>query len=151
MKKSIYLLLVVGLLAGCASGDLGGNVYSRDHARRAHTVKIGTIVALKEVRIEGTKSGIGAVSGAVLGAVVGNTIGSGSGKAVSQVGGAIAGTYAGSKVEEALSKQKGWEIIVDLENGNSVSIVQSATENWNVGERIRVLESRDGTIRVTKL
>ena len=151
MQKVLCLFMVVGLLAGCATKDLAGNVYSRDHARLAHTVKLGTIVALKSVRIEGTKSGMGAISGALLGGVIGNTIGSGTGQSVAQVGGGVLGTYAGSKVEEAISSQKGWEIIVELNDGQAVSIVQSATENWTKGEKVRILEAPDSTMRVTKL
>lgn len=149
--RGLFLVIMVAFMSACATTDMGGNVYSRDLARSPQTVKLGTIVALKEVRIEGTKSGVGAVSGGVLGAVLGNTVGSGSGKTVAQVGGAVAGTYAGSKVEEAISSQKAWEIIVEYPEGEAVAIVQGATEVWSVGEKVRVLKANDGTMRVTKL
>lgn len=150
--KVVLLLLSVGclLLSGCATTDMAGDVYSRDHARTVHNVKVGKIIALKAVRIEGTKSGVGAVSGAALGTAIGNTIGSGSGKTVGQVGGAVAGTYLGSKVEEAISSQKAWEIIVELTDGEVLSVVQGATEKWTVGETVRVLEGPSKTTRVTK-
>lgn len=149
--KLFFLILMVLFSAACATTDMGGDVYSRDIARSAQTVKLGTIIAIKEVRIEGTKSGVGAVSGGVLGAVLGNTVGSGSGKTLAQVGGAVGGTYVGSKVEEAISGQKGLEIIVEYSDGDAVAIVQGATESWAVGERVRVLKANDGTMRVTKL
>lgn len=149
--KYIICIFIVFICSACATTDMAGDVYSRDQVRSPQEVKLATIVAVKEVRIEGTKSGVGAVSGGVLGAVLGNTVGSGSGKTVAQVGGAVAGTYAGSKVEEAISSQKAWEIIVEYSDGEAVAIVQGATEKWAVGEKVRVLKAKDGTMRVTKL
>ena len=150
MKRFFFVCMAL-VMAGCAAKDLGGNVYMREHVRSAQTVKTGTIASVKPVHIQGTRSGIGAISGAALGAVLGSAVGSGTGRSIAQVGGAVAGTYAGSRVEEGMTAHNGWELIVDLDNGTSVAIVQSATEKWSQGERIRVLEADDGTVRVTKM
>jgi len=42
------------LLTGCQS-SLTGDSYSRDEARRVQTIRMGTIEALRPVKIEGTK------------------------------------------------------------------------------------------------
>ena len=67
MRKSVLLVAAFStmtvLLGGCTS-SLTGDTYSRDEARRVQTVRMGTIVALRPVQIEGTKTPIGAATGA---------------------------------------------------------------------------------------
>ena len=46
-------------LGGCAS-SLTGDTYTRDEARRVQTVRMGTIESLRPVKIEGTKTPVGA-------------------------------------------------------------------------------------------
>ena len=58
-----------------------------------------------------------------------------------------AGGYAG---EKALTKQNGLEITVELENGQQLSIVQAADQQFSPGERGRVLRVSDGSARVTR-
>ena len=70
MRKSIVLAATFTalslLLTGCAS-SLTGDSYSRDDARKVQTIRMGTIESLRPVRIEGTKTPIGAGAGALLG------------------------------------------------------------------------------------
>ena len=68
-------------LGGCVS-NLSGDRYSRDEARKVQTVRLGTIEMLRPVKIEGTKTPIGAGAGAVVGGIGGSTIGGGRGAAV---------------------------------------------------------------------
>ncbi|MBP8008661.1 MAG: hypothetical protein KAY87_05980, partial [Thiopseudomonas sp.] len=78
MRKSIILAATFTaftmLLTGCAS-SLSGDTYSRADARKVQTIRMGTIESLRPVRIEGTKTPIGAGAGAVVGGVAGSTIG----------------------------------------------------------------------------
>ena len=55
-------------VAGCAAPGLGGGSYSREQARREQTVRMGYVESVREVNLEGTRSGIGAGTGAVAGA-----------------------------------------------------------------------------------
>lgn len=103
---------------------------------------------VREVLIEGTKSGLGGVAGGLMGAVLGSTIGGGSGKRVAAVAGGIAGAAAGAAIEEGATRQKGLEITVKLDNGEVVSIVQAADEKFDEGDMVRVLRRPDGTARV---
>lgn len=148
-RASLLALLAALALGGCAAG-LGGDDYSRGEARRAMTVQFGTVQSVRAVRIEGTKTPIGAGAGAVVGGVAGSTVGGGRGSTIAGVLGAVAGGVAGAAVEEGVTRQTGLEISVKLENGQHLAVVQAdGGENFRLGERVRVL--RDGaTTRVTR-
>jgi len=72
---------------------------------------------VREVLIEGTKSGLGGLAGGVMGFALGNTVGGGSGKGVARAAGTVAGAAAGGAIEEGATRQKGLEITVKLDNG----------------------------------
>jgi outer membrane lipoprotein SlyB len=142
-------LLVAGaLIAGCASSN-SSDVYSRDQVRRTQTVQLGTVQAIRSVRIEGTKSGVGTVAGAVAGGVAGSTIGAGSGRTLAALGGAALGAVGGTVAEEQITKKTGLEITVRLDSGSTIAVVQEADVMFSVGERVRVLTG-GGLTRVTK-
>lgn len=145
---ALVLALASGSLAGCASST-AGNVYSRDEARQAQVVKFATVEAIQPVKIEGTRSYIGAATGAVLGGLAGSTVGGGTGQKAATVAGAVAGGLAGNVAEQALTKADGLEITVRLENGNVMAIVQEQSEQqFRVGQRVRVVQL-NGTYRVS--
>ncbi len=145
-----FALLWAALLAGCVSSK-AGDVYSRDQARTEQSVRLGTIESVREVRIEGTKSGIGAVAGGVTGGIAASTIGHGTGSAVAAAVGAIAGGLAGAAAEEGITKSSGFELVVKLDNGQTIAVVQAVDANttFQPGDRVRVL-SGQGVTRVSR-
>lgn len=149
VRTMVVMALLLVLTAGCAS-SMSGDAYSRDQARKVQTVDDGTVMYVRPVQIEGTKSGLGTIAGGVLGAVVGSTIGGGSGRAVATVAGGVVGGVAGSAVEEGVTKQNGLEITVELDYGEVIAIVQAADQPFEVGDRVRVLRRPDGTARVVQ-
>ena len=154
MRKSVLLVAAFSpmtvLLGGCTS-SLTGDTYSRDEARRVQTVRMGTIVALRPVQIEGTKTPIGAATGAVIGGVGGSAIGGGRGSIVTAVIGAVAGGLLGSAAESGLTKTQGVEITVREDDGSTRAYVQQVEPNqvFRTGERVRIM-TVDGTSRVTQ-
>ena len=145
---TIAALLATSLvLSGCPS-SMSGSSYTRDQARQAQTVRLGNVDSVRTVNIEGTKSGVGTIGGAALGGVAGSTIGKGRGQIAGAVGGAVLGGLAGSAIEENVTQQMGLEITVRLENGRMIAVTQAADENFQRGDRVRVLTSQDGTTRV---
>ena len=146
-----YLFPVVGvtvlLLSGCAGG-LGSGDYERGQTRGVQEVQMGVVESVREVKIEGTKSGIGTAAGAVVGGVAGSEIGRGKGSVVGSVLGAVVGGVAGSAVEEGTTKQKGLEVTVKLDGGRVIAVTQAADEQFKVGDRVRIL-SGGGVTRVT--
>ena len=146
--KNGLLIILIGLIAaGCAS-SMSGSTYSRDQARKVQTVHEGEVIMVREVLIEGTKSGLGGLAGGVMGFALGNTVGGGSGKGVARAAGTIAGAAAGGAIEEGATRQKGLEITVKLDNGETISIVQGADEKFDEGDLVRVLRRPDGSARV---
>lgn len=154
MRKSMLLTATFTALAltlgGCAS-NLSGDSYSRDEARKVQTVRMGTIESLRPVKIEGTKTPIGAGAGAVVGGVAGSTVGGGRGSVVAAVIGAVAGGLLGSMTEEGLTRTQGVEITVREDDGTLRAYVQQVQENqiFRVGQRVRIM-TVDGTSRVAQ-
>lgn len=140
-------LLTLAAVAACA-GSNAGNVYSRGETRAAQVVKTGVIEQIRQVRIEGTRSHIGTAAGAAVGGLAGRGVGGGKGQDIATVAGAVAGGLAGAAAEELATRKPGLEIIVRLENGQNMAIVQEdGGEGFHVGQQVRVLE-RGGTFRV---
>ena len=150
MNKPFAVILVAAsafVLSGCPAG-LGGADYSRSQARTVQEVQMGVVESVREVKIEGTKTPIGAGAGAVVGGVAGSTVGGGRGTAIATTVGAVLGGLGGAAVEEAATRPKGVEITVKLDSGRMLAITQAADEEFRVGDRVRVL-SGGGTTRVT--
>ncbi|AXO62600.1 MULTISPECIES: membrane protein [Pseudomonadaceae] len=152
MRKPTLLitsLAAVLALGGCQS-SLTGDTYSRDEARAVQTVRMGTIESLRPVKIEGTKTPIGAGAGAVVGGIGGSGLGGGRGSAVLAVVGAVAGGLLGAAAEEGLTRTQGVEITVREDDGTMRAYVQEVEPNqvFRVGERVRIM-TVNGTSRVT--
>ena len=81
MTRSLILFIVIGLffISGCGPAH-SSNTYSREEAGKIQTVEDGEVLFVREVQVEGSKSGLGMVAGGILGYGVGSTIGGGSGK-----------------------------------------------------------------------
>jgi len=141
-------LTVIALLSACATG-VGGDDYSRDQTRREQTVRLGVVDSVREVKIEGTRSGVGAVAGGVVGGVAGSTVGQGRGSTVGAVLGSVAGGVAGQAAEQGATRQTGLEIMVKLDSGRLIAVTQAADESFKPGDRVRVL-SDGATTRVAR-
>ncbi|HUW28174.1 MAG TPA: glycine zipper 2TM domain-containing protein [Sulfuriferula sp.] len=148
LKPLLLGLAIAFSLGGCAGG-LGSSDYSRSQARTAQEVHMGVVVAVRNVKIEGTKTPIGTGAGAVVGGVAGSELGGGRGSLVGAVVGAVAGGLAGSAIEEGVTRQNGLEITVRLDSGRTLAVTQADDEDIRVGDRVRVL-SGNGVTRVAR-
>ena len=134
-------------LAGCAP-SLSGSTYTREQVGREQTVRMGVVESVRQVQIEGTRTGAGTAAGAVVGGIGGSTVGHGRGSAAAAVIGAVAGGVAGHAIEESATRRPGLEITVRLDSGNMIAITQEADETFRPGDRVRVLFD-GGVSRVT--
>ncbi len=152
-KKTLIILLFLlagaSLLTSCVSSR-SAQVYSRDQAMQEMRVNYGTVQSVRNVQLEGTQSGIGAVGGGVTGGVLGSMVGGGRGQVLGAVVGALGGAAAGAMLEEGVTKKDALEITVELDSGEILSVVQEADLQFSPGERVRVLRANDGTSRVQK-
>jgi outer membrane lipoprotein SlyB len=152
MTKTVRLTaagLLLTLTAGCAAPGLGGGSYTREQARREQTVRMGVVESVREVKIEGTRSGVGPGAGAVAGGIAGSSIGHGRGAALGAVAGAVVGGVAGQVAEQSLTGRRGVEVTVRLDEGRMLAITQEADEAFRPGDRVRIL-SDGATSRVTR-
>ena len=145
----IVALATVTLLSGCPA-SMSASSYTRDQARTAQNVEYGTVQSVREVQIEGTKSGVGTLAGGAVGGVLGNEVGAGTGRTLATIGGGLAGAVAGSAIEEGVTRQPGLEITVRLDNGRTMAVTQAADASFVAGDRVRVLTDRYGTARVVR-
>lgn len=135
------------VLSACASP---GNNYSSGEVRKLQTSRDAYVVSTKPVLIEKKSSGIGAIVGAITGAAAGSKIGGGDGKKLGAVLGGIGGGVLGNEAEQSQNREAGLEIIVMFEDDQkTAAIVQSATDEFIPGQKVRVV-SLNGVTRVTR-
>lgn len=148
---SLAVLVPALFLSACMASAPGGT-YSRRDVQRAWTVEQATVADVTEVTIDaGRRTRLGHVGGGAVGWAVGRTVGQGSGRVIAGAVGAVAGAVAGEQIEKAARREKGYEIVVDLDKGGSIAIVQPADQAFAAGERVRVYTRRDGSARVAKI
>ncbi len=156
MKYSLVLVLALAAVAttvttGCVESQ-SGNVFSRDEARQAAEVYEGTVIDVRQGKIEGSQSGVGAIGGGAMGAAAGSTIGGGSGNVVATVGGAVAGALIGNAIEKGATGSNALQITVQIDaTGKTLQIVQGTDIPFVVGQRVRVIYSPGGHSRVQPL
>ncbi len=143
-KRKWAVFISIIFVAGCASSK-SGQVYTRDQTRQAQVVEMGTVESVRTVKIEGTKSAVGAFGGAAIGGIGGSMLGGGRGSAIFAVLGAIGGGLAGAAAEEAITRQDGLEITVKLDSGKMIAVVQKADVVFKAGDRVRILTGRNTT------
>ncbi len=146
---SLCLVMLFGA-AGCAQNPYG-NAYNVGDAQTAQNVYTGTITKLNAVTLsgDGAESGIGTIAGAVIGAILGSKIGGGSGSQIASIGGGLAGAAAGNAAGSELSKRNGVNIVIELDDGQTIAVVQEVDPKmiFRVGERVDIFQ-QGRTVRV---
>lgn len=145
MKKfGFAAALMAGLtLVGCANTDIySGSVYRGEQAKEARSISYGTIVSVREVKIQADSPGvIGSVGGGVLGGIAGSGIGGGTGQAIATSVGAIAGAVIGNTVEQKVSQVSSLEMVIRKDDGNEIVVVQKKEDGFTPGKRVRIVGS----------
>ncbi len=152
MKTALVsMVCVLGLLAGCATSNTSGEVYTRRDTLRTMDVRHGEVLMVVPVVIDGQATQLGLVAGGAIGYAIGDKI---DGRGQSHVGGAVGavtGAIVGQAIEKEITKQDGLEITIEMDNGKVIAIVQAATVGFAEGERVRVLYGHGNNARVLKL
>jgi outer membrane lipoprotein SlyB len=123
MKAMIIVFAAALAVSGCAR-DLSPDVYSRDEVGSKVDIQDARVISERNVRIEGTRSGVGAVAGAAAGGIGGSYAGRGRGGAIGAIAGAVIGGLLGAAMEGAVTGSEGVEYLVELDNGETVAVVQ---------------------------
>jgi len=152
MKRLFVVLAATLILGGCVQKNLTGSSYSRNQAQQAQQIEYAIVDSVQLVVIQGRTDGmVGTGSGAIIGGIAGSTLGGGKGSSIMTVLGAVAGGMAGQAIEENATTVQGQEIVIRTDSGRLFSIVQEVQNNlvFRAGDRVRVLTSQDGTVRVS--
>ena len=147
MKQNLIAAMLAGLALAVAGGcaSFAPQDYGYSEARSIESVVYGIIESVRPVRLNEDHGGVGSAAGAVIGGLAGNELGHGAGRAVTTILGAIGGGLAGNAIERNATAQSGTEIVVRLDSGASIAVVQGASEQFETGQRVRVLTGRGGS------
>ncbi|GAB3247440.1 outer membrane lipoprotein [Chitinimonas naiadis] len=125
-------------LAGCAS-DRSANIYMPSEALNEARVREGMVESIRPVKIQ-SDSEIGKIIGAVIGGVaVGGNVGKGNGSIVSGVLGAAAGGAVGNALGKEANSKDGVELVLKMDNGEVIAVVQESDITFVPGQKIRVI------------
>ena len=125
MKKTLRLLLI-----GCALATAG--------AAHAACTNCGQVTEVREIKVEGEGSGLGAVAGGVAGGLLGNQIGKGSGKTVATVAGVAGGAYAGQQVEKKVKEKSEYQVTVRMDTGEVRHVKYGDKPAFLSGDRVKL-------------
>jgi outer membrane lipoprotein SlyB len=132
---------MLALAAGCSS--TGPRDYASSEARVVQTVAYGAVESVRPVRLAEDKPIEGTFAGAAIGGLIGDSIGGGG------IGGALLGTvaggFAGNAIQRNLSDRDAQEIVIRLDNGSSIAVVQPGMQDFEPGQRVRVLTGPKGS------
>ncbi len=100
----------------------------------------GYVRDIREVQV-GSSNGaaLGTVIGAVVGGLLGNQVGKGKGKTAATVAGAVGGGFAGHAIGERSGQgDYGWQVVVQLQNGQYATVTQRNPPQVRVGDYVMI-------------
>ncbi len=141
MKRHLVLVaitLFLSSLMGCGK-NLSPNTYEAAEVGVAGKVIPGVIIGKRVVNIT-NNTGVGGAAGATAGGVGGSAIGGSTrGNIAGAIGGAVVGGVVGNAIEKGIGKQKGYEYIIKLNTGSTISITQTKDVEFAINQRVLVI------------
>jgi len=148
----ITLLITTTLLLGACAPDRSTKIYTSAQALQAEDVEEGVVESVQEAKIRKEGTPVGSIAGAAIGGIAASGIGGGKGSAIASIAGAVIGGFIGDKAEKLVTDKKAYKIVVKLDSGQKIVVVQQADVPFQPGERVNVFSSRvDNTKRISKL
>ena len=156
MRPATTLVCVLAaalLLAGCEPGYntrpggyyTGGQPSGYQGGGRRCYQGCGYVRDIREVQLRDRNNNgaaLGTVIGAVVGGLLGNQIGKGNGRTAATVGGAVAGGFAGHAIgQRADGNGYGWQIVVQLRNGQYATVTQRNPPQVRVGDYVMIRDN----------
>ncbi len=145
--KKIFLMIVLACgLTACGIGNTN-TTYERYEVGSQGQVSYGRIIEMMQIQTAGTNT-VGTLAGAGAGAAAGSMIGGNTAvNIIGGIGGALVGGMIGNATETALTTDTAYEFIIQLDNGNTVSVVQSNELMLRPGDRVSLIRT-NGTTRI---
>jgi outer membrane lipoprotein SlyB len=142
LTAAILAASALALTGGCAS--FAPQDYGYSEARTIESVAYGTITSVRPARLNEDQAPVGTLAGAGIGGLLGNSIGHGAGRGVATILGAVGGGLAGNAIEHNATTQNGEEIVIRLNSGATIAVVQGGSQGFEAGQRVRVLTGPRG-------
>lgn len=141
MNKSTLLMALpfaLTSLSGCTS-DINSNYYNTSSVGQVAQSQGCTVISVRPIQVA-TQNGVGTAVGGIAGGLAGSQIGGGStAHLLGAVGGAILGGIAGDLAQKEMTSQYGYEYVVRLDNGSTVSTTQGGDVLLNPGQRCQII------------
>ncbi len=141
MRRLLAVILSVTLLTLGACASSGVSEISPGSTAYLMHYEDGRITGIKPVVIRDT--GTGGFLGAITGAVLGSTMGRGRGNTLATLGGGLLGAYAGNEIGKANAQ----ELMVDLNNGDSVVVIAKG-KKFALGQHVRIVLENGNVVSV---
>lgn len=140
-------------LAGCATPNTSGRVYSNNGSLSQQTAEFARVVTVRQVMIQPKAERTGTYVGTAIGAAAGyagTRNASGSFRGLGTILGGAAGAAAGSAISGHHGAHAGLQIFVQkLDSrgrayGSMIAVVQDADQVFKPGDTVLLVKSRDG-------
>jgi outer membrane lipoprotein SlyB len=141
------------LFVSCAPA-VAPRTYSAYEAGRPMSVRYGVVDSVRAVKIQTPPTGAGAAVGSTVGAIAGAAAGSNNsfyynaGGWWGALAGALLGGLVGSAIEASASNQDGLEMKVQMNDGETLVVVQDAKETFKAGDVVEMIIAPDGSARL---
>ena len=149
--KNIIIFTFVTIIMSCSYSSLRPEVVDRSEAQKMQTVIFATVVSIDQVILAGDGD-TGTLTGAIIGGIAGASVtDSKTESEISGVLGALAGSAVGSKIGDAATRKPAIELLLNLDSGKTVSIIQEEGDySFDVNQRVKIIQSK-GKSRVMPL
>lgn len=140
MKKwVITALLPLALTVAACTSNIGADQYSTASTGQANRAMRCTVLSVRAVTVQSDNNAgmlVGGAAGGVAGTMLG---GNDTTKILGALGGAVVGGLAGDVAQDQLSKQGGYEYVVETQNGNVMTVTQGNDVLMTPGEKCLLL------------
>lgn len=138
MNKFLAVLAPVVLLTACQA-DIDSNQYSTSSVGKASAASPCSVMSVRPVKVKSDNE-LGTLIGGAAGGIAGYSIGHGNtAHLLGGLGGAVLGGLAGDAAQGALSSQNAYEYIVQLDNGQVMTITQGTNTLLSPGQKCMIL------------
>ena len=149
-KKTITVIFFTFIMS-CSYSSLRPEVVDRSDSQKMQTVIFATVVSINQVILSGDGD-TGALTGAIIGGMAGTSVTDSKTESnISGVLGALAGSAVGSKIGDAATRKTAIELLLDLDSGKTVSIIQEeGNYSFDINQRVKIIQNK-GKSRVMPL
>lgn len=153
MRNSLFFLLLAAAVGICSCGrQISPDTYSGEGVGESSVTHAGIIVHARMVNIQDQEylqdNTMGIIGGGLGGAYLGSKVGKGEGNTLATIGGALIGAAGGALAEQSLKAQPAMEYVVQLDNGETRTVVQGPSPQFAAGQTVYLIVGKKGRSRI---